>query len=88
VVGDALNDPAFIGGGDRIRYSALLGTAKGPFTIEAELWYEPIGYRWANNLKRYDDADEARRFNSFFDSMQSSTAVVLARATRNLDAQP
>jgi hypothetical protein len=80
VVGDALNDPAFVGGGHRVRYSAPLGTVAGPFTIEAELWYQPIGYRWANNLKPYDHAPEPHRFNTYFDSMQSSTAAVLARA--------
>jgi hypothetical protein len=88
VVGDALNDPAFTGGGHRVRYSAVLGTATGPFTIEAELWYQPIGYRWANNLKPYNHAPEPRRFNTYFDSMQSSTAVVLAGATLNTDMRP
>jgi hypothetical protein len=82
VVGDALNDPAFTGGGHRVRYSAAVGNATGPFTIEVELLYEPIGYRWANNLKPYDRADEPRRFNSYFDAMESSAAIVLARATR------
>ena len=36
--------------------------AQGPFEITAELWYQPIGYRWANNLKRYNSATEPRRF--------------------------
>jgi hypothetical protein len=85
VIGDALNDPAFTGGGHRVRYSAPLGTARGPFCIEAELWYQPIGYRWANNLKPYDHTPEPARFNSYFDSMQSNTAAVLARATLNTD---
>jgi hypothetical protein len=88
VVGDALNDPVFRGGGHRLRYSAPLGTATGAFTIKAELWYQPIGYRWANNLKPYHHADEPRRFNSYFDSMQSSTAVVLASAMINANALP
>ena len=86
VVGDALKDPAFVGGVHRVRYSAPLGTATGPFSIEAELWYQPIGYRWANNLKPYDHAAEPRRFNTYFDSMQSRTAVTLARATIYTDA--
>lgn len=81
VVGDAFQDPAFTAGTDRIRYSAPLGAASGPFTIEAELWYQPIGFRWANNLKPYNKADEPRRFNTFFDSMQSSTAALLDRYT-------
>jgi hypothetical protein len=88
VVGDALDDPAFTGGGHRVRYSAPLGTATGPFTIEAELWYQPIGYRWANNLKPYDHATEPHRFNNYFDSMRSSTATVLASATLNTDVRP
>jgi hypothetical protein len=81
VIGDAFNDPGFTGGIHRIRYSASLGGAAGPFTVEAELWYQPIGFRWANNLKQYNRADEPRRFNTYFDSMQSSTAALLARST-------
>ena len=80
VVGDAFKDPAFTAGAHRVRYSAPLGAASGPFTIEAELWYQPIGFRWANNLKPYNQADEPRRFNTFFDSMQSSSATVLVRS--------
>jgi hypothetical protein len=88
VVGDALNDPAFAGGGHRVRYSSPLGAAAGPFIIEAELWYQPIGYRWANNLKPYDHAPEPRRFNTYFDSMQSMTAAILARAVPSSNVRP
>lgn len=87
VVGDAMNDPAFMGGSHRVRYSVPLGNATGPFVVQAELWYQPIGYRWANNLKPYDNAAEPRRFNNYFDSMKASTATVLARATLNTDLQ-
>ena len=80
VVGDAFKDPAFAAGTHRIRYSASVGTAPGPYAVEAELWYQPIGFRWANNLKPYNSADEPRRFNTFFDSMQSATAALLAHA--------
>ncbi|PYT28808.1 MAG: hypothetical protein DMG57_13565 [Acidobacteria bacterium] len=80
VIGDAFNDPGFTGGSHRIRYWAPLGAAAGPFTIEVELWYQPIGFRWANNLKLYYRAVEPRRFNTYFDSMQSSTAALLARS--------
>jgi hypothetical protein len=81
VIGDAFNDPGFTGGIHRIRYWAPLGATAGPFTVEAELWFQPIGFRWANNLKQYNRADEPRRFNTYFDSMQSSTAALLARST-------
>ena len=49
---------------------------EGPFTVEAELLYQPIGYRWANNLKKYDAA-EPRRFNGYYDAMGAATTAVL-----------
>jgi hypothetical protein len=79
VHGEAANDPAFGAHGHRIRYSVEVGSAPGPFQVEAELWYQPIAYRWANNLKRYDAA-EPQRFNSYYDSMGGATAAVLARS--------
>lgn len=81
VIGGAANDPNFTGAGARIRYSVNTQNAQGPFQIEAELWYQPIGYRWANNLKTYDKLAEPARFNTFYDSMSNATAVVLARAS-------
>jgi len=59
--------------------SALAG-AQGPFLIEAELWYQPISYRWASNLRPYDAA-EPRRFVGYYDAMSSASAVLLARAS-------
>ena len=79
VVGDALDDPNFTASGDLVRYSAPLGNAQGPFHIEAELWYQPIGFRWAHNLKPYD-AMEPRRFVSWYSAMAKETATVLAKA--------
>jgi hypothetical protein len=79
VVGDAVADPNFIGGGDLVRYTVPIGTADGPFHLEVELWYQPIGFRWAHNLELYDSA-ETRRFVGYYDSMSSATATVLARA--------
>ncbi len=81
VVGEALNDPNFVGGGDTVRYSVDIGNVSGPVRIDAELWYQPIGYRWANNLKPYNQAAEPRRFTTFFDSMGPATATILARAS-------
>lgn len=80
VIGRAAKDPKFTGGSDRVLYSIALGHASGPFHVAAELWYQPIGYRWANNLKPYDRAAEDRRFNRYYDAMGPATAVMLARA--------
>ncbi len=81
VYGAAADDPAFTEGGDRIVYSVALAQAQGPYEVSAELWYQPIGYRWANNLKPYDQAAEPRRFNTWYDAMSSTNAVIVARAT-------
>jgi hypothetical protein len=80
VHGDALQDADFTGGADRIRYSVAVGDAQGPFQVDAELWYQPIAHRWAANLKPYD-AFEPRRFTGYYDSMSSSSGIVLARAS-------
>ncbi len=79
VVGDATDDPNFTAAGDLVRYSIPIGDTQGPFQVEAELWYQPIGFRWAHNLEPYQ-ATETRRFVSYYESMSSGAALVLARA--------
>jgi hypothetical protein len=79
VVGEAADDPNFSDAGDSVHYSIALADAQGPFQIEAELWYQPIGFRWAHNLEAYD-APETKRIVGYYDSMPSATAVVLAHA--------
>jgi hypothetical protein len=79
VVGDAADDPNFTDAGDSVHYSVALGNAEGPFQVETELWYQPIGFRWAHNLAAYD-APETKRIVGYYDSMPSATALVLARA--------
>jgi hypothetical protein len=79
VIGDALEDPNFTDAGDLVRYLVKVGDARGPFHVEAGLWYQPIGFRWAHNLAPYN-AEEPRRFVNYYDSMASSTALLLAHA--------
>jgi hypothetical protein len=79
VVGDAADDPNFTDAGDAVHYSVALGNSQGPYHVEAELWYQPIGFRWAHNLAAYD-TPETKRIVGYYDSMPSGTAVVLAHA--------
>jgi hypothetical protein len=79
VVGDALEDPNFTDAGSLVQYSVSTGNAQGPFHLEVELWYQPIGFRWAHNLASYD-APETKRIVGYYDSMPTATAVVLAHA--------
>jgi hypothetical protein len=78
--GEAMNDADFTSGGDKIRYSVNVGNAQGPFQIEAEFWFQPISFRWANNLKPYD-AMEPQRFTRYYDASSTGSAVMLVRAT-------
>jgi hypothetical protein len=79
VVGEAAEDPNFTDQGDRVQYSVSTGGAQGPFRIQAELWYEPIGFRWAHNLQPYN-ASETQRLVRYYDSMPQAAATVLSRA--------
>jgi hypothetical protein len=79
VHGSAAADPDFLGGGDRVRYSIDIKGADGPFSIAAELLYQSIGFRWAQNLKAYD-ADEPRRFVGYYETLARTSALRLARA--------
>ncbi|MGE0159030.1 MAG: hypothetical protein AB7T31_06415 [Gemmatimonadales bacterium] len=79
VHGDAASDPDFVAGGDRTRYSVSVDPAAGPFTVEAVLWFQPIGFRWAENLSAYD-AFETSRFVRYWRSMAAGSAIRIASA--------
>ncbi|HET7694450.1 MAG TPA: hypothetical protein VFK57_01980 [Vicinamibacterales bacterium] len=80
VHGDARDDADFTSGGDRVRYAVDLAGASAPFTVEAALLFQPIGFRWADNLRGYP-ADEPSRFVRYFDAMSSQSAAPLATAS-------
>jgi hypothetical protein len=79
VQGDAAHDDDFIDQGDSVRFSLALNKAQGPFQIEAELWYQPISYRWGQNLRQYDKA-ESDRFIGFYEKLAPSSSIMLVRA--------
>jgi hypothetical protein len=79
VIGEAVQDADFNDKGSLVRYTISTDEATGPFHIEAELMYQPIGFRWASNLKPYDAA-EPKRFVGYYDAMAAGNAVVLCKA--------
>jgi hypothetical protein len=79
VRGGAAIDADFGAEADRVRYRVNVGASPGPLRVEVALRYQPISFRWANNLRAYDAA-EPRRFVSYYDSMGAATSVELARA--------
>ncbi|MBO0799968.1 MAG: hypothetical protein J2P31_14200 [Blastocatellia bacterium] len=83
VVGDAAEDPNFTDRGSVVRYSVPVDLSAAPFRIEAELWYEPIGFRWARNLAAYSEK-EPQRIVSYYDALASRAAVMLTKADMSL----
>ena len=80
VIGAAASDADFAAGGDRVRYSLDVDASSAPFTVTVELMFQPIAYRWARNLEEYD-AFETNRFVRYYDSMASSSAIVVAESS-------
>ncbi|MGH2619577.1 MAG: hypothetical protein ACRDHG_03250, partial [Anaerolineales bacterium] len=78
VRGRAAEDPDFLPGEDRIQYSFSLGTATGPFTLGAELLYQPIGYRWVENLRGLE-AEEVTRFLGLYELVPNLPVVVVSQ---------
>ena len=75
VYGEAASDADFQGGGDRVKYAIDVGDAEGPFVVTAELLYQTISYRWAQNLQRHE-ADEITRFMEYYQAVPNIPAVV------------
>ena len=82
VYGAAADDPDFTGGGDRVRYQVPVDGA-GSYRVDVELRYQPIAYRWAHNLERYDAAEPAR-FLGYYRQNAAASSVVVATATAQM----
>ena len=79
VVGEAATDPNFTAGEARVEFAVWVGNAPGPLKVQVELWYQPVGFRWAHNLLSYN-AMEPRRFVRYYDSLSKDSAIILAHA--------
>jgi len=79
VYGAAMDDVDFDSAIDRTQYTITLDSAQGPLTVTAELLYQTIGYRWADNLRQHD-APEPTRFLDYYEQIPNQ-AVVVASTT-------
>lgn len=80
VRGHAASDGDFGPGADRVRYVVDVSRATGPFTVEVDLNYQTIAYRWARNLADYK-APEPERFVRYYNSMAAGATARLARTS-------
>lgn len=84
VYGAAADDADFMGGGDTVAFEVPLSGGTGPFSVQAELWYQPIGYRWAHNLAD-EKAFEIDRFVRYFNDVADSSGIRLASAGTKIE---
>lgn len=80
--GEAAQDGDFTAGGDTLLLAIPLNGAQGPFTLEAELLYQSIGYRWAMNLGEVS-APEIERFLGYYNAVPN-LPVVISRFTAQI----
>lgn len=83
VRGKARDDGDFRDGGDRLTYRVAVPGTAFPVLVEVELWYQPIGFRWAKNLVGLGTM-ETDRFSGYFEALAGSSAVRLARAEQQV----
>ncbi len=86
VHGRALEDADFMAGSDTVHYAMPLGMAQLPLSVAIELWYQPIGFRWAQNL-REQQAEEIERFVEYYGDMAAESGTILAEVSRLIDGQ-
>jgi len=77
VYGEAADDPNFVGGGDTVSYQFDVKGATGPFTVSAELLYEPLSYRFIQDLLS-DRTPQTQRFEGYYG--QADRAALVAAA--------
>lgn len=83
VRGHALADEDFVGGSDRLRLRIPVGQVAAPFSVEAELLYQPIGFRWAENLRGVPGT-EPSRFIRGYEALAGVSSQRLAQAKTEL----
>jgi hypothetical protein len=75
VYGAVVDDADFESAMDRTQYTIALDSVQWPLTVTAELLYQTIGYRWADNLRQHD-APEPARFLDYYEQMPNQAVVV------------
>ena len=77
VYGEAASDANFVGGGDQITYQVDVQGATGPFTLSAELLYEPLSYQFVQDLL-VDKTPLTERFGGYYGETEKTPLRVAA----------
>jgi hypothetical protein len=81
--GKAANDSNFMAGSDRVEYRIDTGGKSGPYTIEVELLYQTISYRFVQDLLTDDGEELVDRFGSLYDRVDKSP-ILISSATQTV----
>ncbi len=68
-------DTSFGAGGDTVTYDVVAPAANGPFQVEATLFYQPLGARFADELFQYA-TPEVEAFRAYYEAADRRPAVV------------
>jgi hypothetical protein len=77
VYGGAAGDASFLGGSDLVTYMVEVRGATGPFTVSAELLYEPLSYQFVIDLLA-DKTELTERFGGYYEEADRAPLVVAA----------
>jgi hypothetical protein len=81
VHGRARGDANFEGGRDRVAYVVKVPKeTAGPLRVDVSLMFQPIGRRWAENMRPYEAA-EMQRFVAYYDAAAKDSAYRIASAS-------
>lgn len=82
VRGGAVDDEDFLGGGDVVTYIVPVGTGSAPYTFTAELLFQSIGFRWADNLRDYG-GPEIDRFLGYYATVPNQPVVIASASQQS-----
>ncbi len=75
VYGLASEDENFQANGDKFQYAIDVTGFEVPFSVNVQLLYQAIGFRWAQNIAQPDSV-EAKRFGSYYQSIPHDPALL------------
>ncbi len=82
VIGAAEQDASFIAGGDTTRYQIDVSGLNGPFSVQAELVYQTIGYRWGEKFRAEENPEGSEFYR--YTSNTPNTPVIISSASLQL----
>lgn len=80
VYGKAANDSNFMAGSDKVEYLINTGGNPGSYTIEVELLYQTISYRFVKDLLIDNDEELVNTFGSLYEKVDKSPVLISSAA--------